>query len=164
LRTAVHRATTNLNQSGEILVALGVSPRGSKAQDLPMTGQSIHRGWRVSAPGRLRGASPRSSKAQEQPMTGQFLYYLAEGNLRHKILAIVEEQGARKAGYALTAVLHWNNCQRPHIAMGKAEIAGLVRHPLFKPPDIHSANNKQFQRAKGRRMVTDHDPPRPDQS
>ena len=34
-------------------------------------------------------------------MTGQSPYYLAEGNLQHKILAIVEEQGARKAGYAL---------------------------------------------------------------
>ena len=34
-------------------------------------------------------------------MTGQSLYYLAEGNLHHKILAIVEEKGAEKARYAL---------------------------------------------------------------
>jgi hypothetical protein len=31
-------------------------------------------------------------------MTGQSLYCLAEGNLQHKILAMVEEQGTRKAG------------------------------------------------------------------
>ena len=31
-------------------------------------------------------------------MTAQNLFYLAEGNLQYKILAIVEEQGARKAG------------------------------------------------------------------
>jgi hypothetical protein len=48
------------------------------------------------------GVSPRVNKAQEQPMTGQSLYYLAEGNLQHKILAIVEEQGARKTGYGMT--------------------------------------------------------------
>ena len=30
-------------------------------------------------------------------MTGQSLYYLGETNLKHKILAIVEEAGAEKA-------------------------------------------------------------------
>jgi hypothetical protein len=34
-------------------------------------------------------------------MTGQSLYYLGETNLQHKILAIVEEEGAEKASYAL---------------------------------------------------------------
>jgi hypothetical protein len=34
-------------------------------------------------------------------MTGQSLYYLGETNLKHKILAIVEEAGAEKASYAL---------------------------------------------------------------
>jgi DNA primase len=34
-------------------------------------------------------------------MTGQSLYYLAETNLKHKILAVVEEAGAEKASYAL---------------------------------------------------------------
>ena len=50
------------------------------------------------------GVSPRGNKAQEQPMTGQSLYCLAAGNLQHKILAIVEEQGAHKAGYGVI----WN--------------------------------------------------------
>jgi hypothetical protein len=34
-------------------------------------------------------------------MTGQSLYYLGETDLKHKILAIVEEEGAEKASYAL---------------------------------------------------------------
>jgi hypothetical protein len=34
-------------------------------------------------------------------MTGQSLYYLGETNLKHKILAVVEEAGAEKASYAL---------------------------------------------------------------
>jgi hypothetical protein len=34
-------------------------------------------------------------------MTGQSLYYMGEGDLKHKILAIVEEEGAERASYAL---------------------------------------------------------------
>ena len=34
-------------------------------------------------------------------LTGQSLYYLADGSLKHKILAIVEEEGAQRASYAL---------------------------------------------------------------
>ena len=34
-------------------------------------------------------------------MTGQSLFYMGETNLKHKILAIAEEEGARRAGYAL---------------------------------------------------------------
>ena len=34
-------------------------------------------------------------------MTGQSLYYLGETDLKHKILAVVEEAGAEKASYAL---------------------------------------------------------------
>ncbi|HWD40369.1 MAG TPA: hypothetical protein VG944_16085, partial [Fimbriimonas sp.] len=32
---------------------------------------------------------------------GQSLYYMGEGDLKHKILAIVEEEGAERASYAL---------------------------------------------------------------
>ena len=34
-------------------------------------------------------------------MTGQSLYYMPEGGLKHRILAIVEEEGAARASYAL---------------------------------------------------------------
>ena len=44
---------------------------------------------------------PSESRVKYSSMTGQSLYYLAEGNLQHKILAIVEEKGAEKARYAL---------------------------------------------------------------
>ena len=44
---------------------------------------------------------PSESRVKYSAMTGQSLYYLAEGNLQHKILAIVEEKGAEKARYAL---------------------------------------------------------------
>jgi hypothetical protein len=34
-------------------------------------------------------------------MTGQSLFYLGEGDLKHKVLAIAEEEGVRQAAYAL---------------------------------------------------------------
>ena len=44
---------------------------------------------------------PHEEQIKYSAMTGQSLYYLGESNLKHKILAIVEEEGAEKASYAL---------------------------------------------------------------
>ena len=44
---------------------------------------------------------PPEDVVQFSAMTGQALYYMGEGDLKHKILAIVEEEGAAKASYAL---------------------------------------------------------------
>ena len=44
---------------------------------------------------------PEEEQIKYSAMTGQSLYYLGETNLKHKILAIVEEEGAEKASYAL---------------------------------------------------------------
>jgi hypothetical protein len=44
---------------------------------------------------------PEEDRVQYSAMTGQSLYYLGEQDLKHRILAIVEEEGAGKAGYAL---------------------------------------------------------------
>ena len=44
---------------------------------------------------------PEESRVKYSALTGQALYYLGETNLKHKILAIVEEAGAEKASYAL---------------------------------------------------------------
>ncbi len=47
------------------------------------------------------GMFPEEERIKYSAMTGQSLYYLGETNLQHKILAIVEEEGAEKASYAL---------------------------------------------------------------
>ena len=44
---------------------------------------------------------PEEERVKYSAMTGQSLYYLGEGDLKHKILAIVEEEGAEKASYAI---------------------------------------------------------------
>ena len=44
---------------------------------------------------------PEEQRIKYSAMTGQSLYYLGESNIQHKILAIVEEEGAERASYAL---------------------------------------------------------------
>jgi hypothetical protein len=44
---------------------------------------------------------PAEERVQYSAVTGQSLFYMTETNLKHKILAIVEEEGAENAGYAL---------------------------------------------------------------
>ncbi len=44
---------------------------------------------------------PAESQVKYSAMTGQSLFYMGETNLSHKILAIVEEEGAERASYAL---------------------------------------------------------------
>lgn len=44
---------------------------------------------------------PEEQKIQFAAMTGQSLFYMGETNLKHKILAISEEEGAEQAAYAL---------------------------------------------------------------
>lgn len=44
---------------------------------------------------------PEEERVKYSAMTGQSLFYMGESDLKHKILAIVEEKGAEQASYAL---------------------------------------------------------------
>lgn len=44
---------------------------------------------------------PPEDRVKYSALTGQALYYLSDADLKHKILAIVEEEGAERASYAL---------------------------------------------------------------
>jgi DNA primase catalytic core len=44
---------------------------------------------------------PEEERVKYSAMTGQSLFYMGETNLKHKILAIAEEEGAKTASYAL---------------------------------------------------------------
>jgi DNA primase catalytic core len=44
---------------------------------------------------------PEEDRVQYSAMTGQALFYMGEADLKHKVLAIVEEEGASRAAYAL---------------------------------------------------------------
>ncbi|MEO7937119.1 MAG: hypothetical protein ABIR55_00695, partial [Burkholderiaceae bacterium] len=49
----------------------------------------------------LLSLMPAHQRVHYSAMTGQSLFYLGEGDLKHKILAIAEEEGVRQAAYAL---------------------------------------------------------------
>jgi hypothetical protein len=49
----------------------------------------------------LLSLMPERERVHYSAMTGQSLFYIGEGDLRHKILAIAEEEGVRQAAYAL---------------------------------------------------------------
>jgi len=44
---------------------------------------------------------PPEERVKYSAMTGQSLFYMGESDLKHRILAIAEEEGAERAGYAL---------------------------------------------------------------
>jgi DNA primase catalytic core len=44
---------------------------------------------------------PPEERVQYSAMTGQSLFYMGEADLKHKVLAIAEEEGAERASYAL---------------------------------------------------------------
>ena len=44
---------------------------------------------------------PAHERVHYSAMTGQSLFYIGEGDLKHKVLAIAEEEGVRQAAYAL---------------------------------------------------------------
>ena len=47
------------------------------------------------------GFVPHEQMVEYSAMTGQALFYMGETDLKHKVLAIVEEEGAQRASYAL---------------------------------------------------------------
>lgn len=47
------------------------------------------------------GFMPEDQQEQYSAMTGQALFYMGQKNLKHKILAVSEEEGASRAAYAL---------------------------------------------------------------
>lgn len=49
----------------------------------------------------LLSLMPEPDRVHYSAMTGQSLFYIGEGDLKHKILAIAEEEGVRQAAYAL---------------------------------------------------------------
>ncbi|GMU62982.1 MAG: hypothetical protein AMXMBFR34_47450 [Myxococcaceae bacterium] len=44
---------------------------------------------------------PEEDKTKYSAMTGQSLFYMGDADLKHKVLAVVEEEGASRAAYAL---------------------------------------------------------------
>ncbi len=70
-------------------------------QPLAIILQSTSAAGKTSLMDAILEMMPQEERIKYSAMTGQSLYYLGESDLKHKILAIVEEEGAEKASYAL---------------------------------------------------------------
>ncbi|MBV1777402.1 toprim domain-containing protein [Burkholderiaceae bacterium DAT-1] len=67
---------------------------------------------------------PDEAQVRYSAMTGQSVFYLGETNLKHKILAIAEEEGAAQASYALK--LLQSDGQVTMASTGKDPVTGLL--------------------------------------
>jgi hypothetical protein len=67
---------------------------------------------------------PPEACVRYSAMTGQSLFYMGETNLKHKILAIAEEEGVAQAGYALK--LLQSDGQVTMASTGKDPASGLL--------------------------------------
>jgi DNA primase len=63
--------------------------------------QSSSAGGKSSLMEAILAFVPEEDRIEYSAMTGQSLFYMGEGDLKHKVLAIAEEEGASRAAYAL---------------------------------------------------------------
>jgi hypothetical protein len=68
---------------------------------LAVTIQSSSAAGKTSLMEAILSFTPEEERVKYSAMTGQSLFYMGETDLRHKILAVVEEAGAERATYAL---------------------------------------------------------------
>ena len=100
LRAAFHKAGIIGEESNTLLAYLaGVSRLLERP--LAIIVQSASAAGKTTLMDAVLAFFPEEERIKYSAMTGQSLYYLGETNLKHKILAIVEEAGAEKASYAL---------------------------------------------------------------
>ncbi len=85
---------------------------------------------------------PAEEQVRYSAMTGQSLYYMGQTHLRHKVLAVVEEDGVEQAAYALKLLQSdgelplpapaRTRTQRPPADAGTIDVEGPVM--LSSPP------------------------------
>ena len=82
---------------------VGYLATGSRKLDRPLAViiQSTSAAGKSSLMEAVLNLMPEEERVQYSAMTGQSLFYMGETNLKHKILAIAEEEGASQASYAL---------------------------------------------------------------
>jgi DNA primase catalytic core len=100
LRQAFHRAGIIGEETGTLVAYLaGVSRKLERP--LAVIIQSASAAGKSTLMDAVLNFFPEEERVKYSAMTGQSLYYLGETDLKHKILAVVEEAGAEKASYAL---------------------------------------------------------------
>ena len=106
-RTLIDRIKNDFNTLGivgeDTNVLTGYLAAVSRKLDKPLAVmiQSSSAAGKSSLMDAVLDLIPEEERVQYSAMTGQSLFYMGETNLKHKILAIAEEEGASNASYAL---------------------------------------------------------------
>jgi hypothetical protein len=100
LREAFHKAGI-IGEETNTLVAYLAGVSRKLERPLAIIIQSASAAGKTTLMDAVLSFFPAEERVKYSAMTGQSLYYLGETNLKHKILAVVEEAGAEKASYAL---------------------------------------------------------------
>jgi hypothetical protein len=100
LRAAIRQAGI-IGEENNALVAYLAGVSRKLDRPLAIIVQSASAAGKTTLMDAVLSFFPEEERIKYSAMTGQSLYYLGETNLKHKILAIVEEAGAEKASYAL---------------------------------------------------------------
>jgi DNA primase catalytic core len=100
LREAFHQAGI-IGEENNTLVAYLAGVSRKLERPLAIIIQSASAAGKTTLMDAVLSFFPEEERVKYSAMTGQSLYYLGETNLKHKILAVVEEAGAEKASYAL---------------------------------------------------------------
>ncbi len=78
----------------------------------------------------LLALMPESERVHYSAMTGQSLFYLGETSMKHKILAIAEEEGVRQAAYALKVLQ--SSGELTIASTGKDPVSGDMQTKTYK--------------------------------
>ena len=99
LRAALRRVLVGEDANALVLYLVGTS----RLLDKPLAGivQSPSAAGKTTLMDAALSFFPEEDRVKYSAMTGQSLFYMGDADLKHKILAIVEEAGAEKASYAL---------------------------------------------------------------
>jgi len=100
LREAFHK-TGIMGEETNTLVAYLAGVSRKLERPLAIIIQSASAAGKTTLMDAVLSFFPEEERVKYSAMTGQSLYYLGETNLKHKILAVVEEAGAERASYAL---------------------------------------------------------------
>jgi DNA primase catalytic core len=99
--TADLAATGVVGEATNALVAYLAAVSRKLPAPLAVIIQSASAAGKTSLMEAVLALVPPEERVQYSAMTGQALFYLGETDLKHKVLAIVEEEGAARASYAL---------------------------------------------------------------
>jgi hypothetical protein len=90
-----------IGERGNKLVAYLAAVSRKLEKPLAVLVQSTSAAGKSSLMDAVLAFVPEEERIKYSAMTGQSLFYMGETNLKHKILAIAEEEGAHRAAYAL---------------------------------------------------------------